>query len=292
MEGDTVSKQNRESFIVFISPAGTTEMLARTIETSLIARGESCTLCNLGTRPLNTDAIVSALSSDRETLLFVGSPVYSSHAVPTVTRFIDQLPAVKNSRAIPFVTWGGATSGVALHEMGEKLLDRGFTLAGAAKVMAVHSLMWTLPDPVGIGRPNADDLNQVAQLVSKVIDNVDAGSTQQLSIDALNYQPAEHVPEMLQLSVAKAKTILPARHVDPERCTLCGYCRDNCPASAIKLDPLPVFLPDCFICYNCVRLCPEKAIAADLEPVYDRIRSRVAHYAEKPDTELFFPPAK
>ncbi len=289
MEGNTVSKQYRQSFVVYIYPTGTTEMLAKTIETSLVARGESCTLCNLGTKPLNTEDIVSALSSDIETLLFIGSPVYSSHAVPTVTRFIDQLPAAKNCRAIPFVTWGGATSGVALHEMGEKLLDRGFILAGAAKVMAVHSLMWQLPDPVGVGRPNADDLGQVAQLVSEVIDNADAGCTQQLSIEALNYQPAEHVPEMLQLSVTKAKTILPSRQVDPERCTLCGYCRDNCPASAIKLDPLPVFLPDCFICYNCVRLCPEKAISADLEPVYDRIRARVTHYAEKPDTELFFP---
>jgi ferredoxin len=264
-------------------------MVAKTIETSLTARGEACTLCNLGTKPLNTGDISSALAGDIETLLFVGTPVYSSHAVPTVIKFIEQLPAVRNSLAIPFVTWGGATSGVSLYEMGEKLLDKGFMLAGAAKVMAVHSLMWQLPDPIGAGRPNADDLDQVALLVSDVIDKVDTGSTQQLSIDVLNYQPAEHVPEMLQLSVAKAKTILPPRKVDPERCTLCGYCRDNCPASAIELNPLPVFMPDCFICYNCVRLCPEKAISADLEPVYERIRSRVTHYAETPDTEIFRP---
>jgi len=285
-----MSEQYRQYFIVYISPAGTTEMVARTIEASLMARGESCTLYNLGTKPHTSADISSVLASDIETMLFIGSPVYSSHAVPTVINFIDQLPAVKNSRVIPFVTWGGATSGVALHEMGEKLLDRGFALAGAAKVMAVHSLMWSLPDPVGVGRPNTDDLDQVAQLVSDVIDNADAGCTQQLSIEALNYQPAEHVPEMLQLSVAKAKTILPSRQVDPERCTLCGYCRDNCPASAIELNPLPVFLPDCFICYNCVRLCPEKAISADLDPVYERIRSRVTHYAETPDTEIFRSP--
>jgi len=282
-----MSEQYRQSFIVYISPAGTTEMVAKTIEKSLISRKESCTLCNLGKKPLNTDDIISVLASDIETLLFVGSPVYSSHAVPTVTNFIDQFPAVKNSRAIPFVTWGGATSGVALHEMGKKLIDRGFVLAGAAKVLAVHSLMWPLSDPIGVGHPNINDLDQVAQLVSDVIDNADAGCIQHLSIEALNYQPAEHVPEMLQLSVAKAKTILPPRQVDPERCTLCGFCRDNCPASAIELNPLPVFLPDCFICYNCVRLCPEKAISADLDPVYERIRSRVTHYAETPDTEIF-----
>ena len=284
-----MSEQHRQSFIVYISPAGTTEAVARTIETRLTALGESCTACNLGKKPSSPADIRSALAGNTETLLFVGSPVYSSHAVPTIISFIDQLPAVKNSWSVPFVTWGGATSGVALHEMGERLLSRGVALAGAAKVMAVHSLMWQLPDPVGAGRPNDDDLNQVVLLVSDVIKNVDAGSTPQLSIDRLNYQPAEHVPEMLQLSVAKAKTILPPRQVDPERCNLCGYCRDNCPVSAIELNPLPVFLPACFICFNCVRLCPENAISVDLEPVYERIRSRATHYAESPATEVFRP---
>jgi len=283
-----MSQQKRHSFIVFISPAGTTEMVAETIATSLAALGESCTLCNLGTQSSKPD-VVSALTGDTETLLFVGSPVYSSHAVPTIISFIDQLPAVKNSLAVPFVTWGGATSGVALHEMGERLISRGFALAGAAKVMAVHSLMWQLPDPVGAGRPNDDDLSRVASLVSAVIKNADPGSTPQMSIDRLHYQPAEHVPEMLQLSVAKAKTILPPRQIDPERCTLCGYCRDNCPAAAIELNPLPVFLPDCFICCNCVRLCPEAAISLDMEPIYERIRERVTHYAESPPTEVFLP---
>lgn len=284
-----MSEYRRHSFIVYISPAGTTETVAQTIEARLKTLGESSTTWNLGTKMPRPAGMHALLAGESETLLFVGSPVYSSHAVPAITSFINGLPAVKNSRAVPFVTWGGATSGVALHEMGKSLLGRGFSLAGAAKVMAVHSLMWQLPDPVGAGRPNDDDLKQVALLVSKVITNVNAGSAPQLSIDRLNYQPAQHVPEMLQLSVAKAKTILPHRKVDPERCSLCGYCRDNCPASAIELHPLPVFLPDCFICFNCVRLCPEHAISVDMQPVYQRILSRVTYYAESPATEVFLP---
>jgi len=282
-----MSEKGRHSFIVYISPAGTTEKVAGTIEKTLLDHGEVCTVCNLGKNPVETGEIHAALTDDTETLLFVGSPVYSSHAVPAVIRFVDQLPAVKNSRAVPFVTWGGATSGVALHETGERLIRRGFVLAGAAKVMAVHSLMWQLPDPVGAGRPNDDDLNRVAAMVSGVLEKLEAGKAPALSIDRLNYQLPEHLPEMQQLSVAKAKTILPPRRVDPQRCTLCGFCRDNCPAAAIELNPLPVFLPDCFICYNCVRLCPENAISADMAPVHERIRSRVEHYAETPETEIF-----
>ncbi len=284
-----MTEQGRHSFIVYISPAGTTEAVAQTIATRLKAFGESCTVWNLGTKTSRPASIHSLLAGNSETLLFVGSPVYSSHTVPTIISFIDQLPMVKNSWAVPFVTWGGATSGVALHEMGKSLLGRGFALAGAAKVMAVHSLMWQLNDPVGSGRPNDDDLKLVELLVSKVITNVNAGSAPHLPIDRLNYQPAKHVPEMLQLSVAKAKTILPPREVDPERCTFCGYCRDNCPASAIEFNPLPVFLQNCFICFNCVRLCPENAISVDMEPVYERILSRVTYYAESPATEVFLP---
>jgi NAD-dependent dihydropyrimidine dehydrogenase PreA subunit len=289
MKGPAMSENRRHSFIVYISPAGTTEMVAQTIESTLTALEESFTACNLGKKPSGIADMHRALAGDSETLLFIGSPVYSSHAVPLIISFIDALPLVTNSRAIPFVTWGGATSGVALYEMGQRLINRGFALAGAAKVMAVHSLMWKLPDPLGAGRPDSDDLSHVKQLVSDVIKNTDDRTAPTLSLDCLNYQPAEHVTEMMQLSVAKAKTILPSRQVHPERCTQCGYCADNCPASALKLDPLPVFLPDCFICFNCVRLCPEKAITVNMDPVYERILDRVAHYAESPPTEIFRP---
>lgn len=52
---------------------------------------------------------------------------------------------------VPFVTWGGACSGISLYEMGKELLNKRFTVLGAAKILAVHSLMWQLENPLGKG---------------------------------------------------------------------------------------------------------------------------------------------
>lgn len=49
---------------------------------------------------------------------------------------------------------------------------------------------------------------------------------------------------------------------DPDACTACGTCVDQCPVSALTMeDNLPVVDADtCITCFCCQELCPEKAI--------------------------------
>ena len=49
---------------------------------------------------------------------------------------------------------------------------------------------------------------------------------------------------------------------DPEACTGCGTCVDNCPVSALSMPAeLPIVDPDkCIVCFCCQEMCPEKAI--------------------------------
>jgi ferredoxin len=49
---------------------------------------------------------------------------------------------------------------------------------------------------------------------------------------------------------------------DPELCTGCGTCIDQCPVSALSMiDHIPRVNPDtCIICFCCQEICPEKAI--------------------------------
>lgn len=54
--------------------------------------------------------------------------------VPPVEHFISSLPDQSENFAVPFVTWGAVNSGVALHEMGVMLINKGFAILGAAKV--------------------------------------------------------------------------------------------------------------------------------------------------------------
>jgi uncharacterized protein (DUF362 family)/NAD-dependent dihydropyrimidine dehydrogenase PreA subunit len=51
--------------------------------------------------------------------------------------------------------------------------------------------------------------------------------------------------------------------VDPELCTACGTCIDQCPVSALSMDgDIPKVDADtCITCFCCQEMCPEKAIA-------------------------------
>jgi ferredoxin len=50
---------------------------------------------------------------------------------------------------------------------------------------------------------------------------------------------------------------------DESRCTGCGTCVDQCPASALSMeDALPRVDPEaCIGCFCCQELCPERAMA-------------------------------
>ena len=52
-------------------------------------------------------------------------------------------------------------------------------------------------------------------------------------------------------------------HADPELCTGCGTCVDQCPVSALSMgDRFPEVDDDtCITCFCCQEMCPEKAIA-------------------------------
>jgi NAD-dependent dihydropyrimidine dehydrogenase PreA subunit len=49
---------------------------------------------------------------------------------------------------------------------------------------------------------------------------------------------------------------------DPDLCTACGTCIDQCPVSALSMDDrIPIVDADtCITCFCCQEMCPEKAI--------------------------------
>ena len=112
--------------------------------------------------------------------LFIGSPVYASHAVPAVMDFITSLPAGTGCCSVPFVTWGAVTSGMALSEMAEALAAKGYPAMAAAKIVAEHSLLWQSDNPLGKGRPDADDDRSVRDMVKKVVAAAGCRSAQHL----------------------------------------------------------------------------------------------------------------
>ena len=279
-----------KAFIFYCSPAGTTAHVAAVIEKTLAGYDRQVTVCTLGKEDGKAAEIIQEIKeTPGRVCIFIGSPVYSSHALPLIIDFIDRLPQRRQAYAVPFATWGGATSGLALEEMGKALHERGYGLIGAAKIMTVHSLMWETDNPVGAGHPDAEDDRMIENLATAIERNLQLPEPLELSGRELSYQPESAAAEMRKLNLKIARGVLPPRVVNQDLCTQCGVCVDQCPVAALTLEPYPVYADHCILCFNCMRGCPEKAIEADLTPIHERVWKRAENYQEVPLSALFLP---
>jgi len=276
-----------KAFVVYFSPAGTTRHVAGTIVTALSAGGTPVVSYDLG-KQVDYSSVLSQINEAKDSIcLYIGSPVYACHAVPQVMDFIARLPEKNVASAVPFVTWGAVSSGIALYEMAQTLNSKGYRVVGGAKVLAVHSFMLEHPDPLGKGRPDAKDDAMIKDLVAHVEKKLSAHPAEPLPMSALAYQPQEAHNGMEQISLEAAKPQLPQLSVDRERCTQCGICAEECPAAAITCSPYPEFGPRCVVCYTCVRVCPEKAIPTDISPMADFVKAKANEMGETPETKIF-----
>ncbi|HSQ83188.1 MAG TPA: EFR1 family ferrodoxin [Desulfobacterales bacterium] len=282
--------KKKKGFIVYFSPAGSTRHVAEVIEKQFLTLGAEVSSFDLAECSKDVATVISHQmeASNGKSCLFVGSPVYVSHAVPPVMEFIAELKEDIGAFAVPFVTWGGACSGISLYEMGKELIGRGFTLLGAAKILALHSLMWKLDDPLGKGHPDADDDRMVAELVNHVNQQTQVDSSKGIKLSDLAYQTRENHKEMEKISLQTAKAHMPERTIDTERCNQCEVCSDVCPADAVTFTPYPEFEDGCVFCFTCMKECPEKAINVDLSGIWQRIRDRAAFFSERPYTQVFY----
>ncbi|MGB2689844.1 MAG: 4Fe-4S binding protein, partial [Desulfobacterales bacterium] len=153
---------------------------------------------------------------------------------------------------------------------------------------AVHSLMWQLEDPLGKGRPDADDDRLVEELVNHINQKLCEDNPKGIKLSDLAYQTKENHAEMEKISLQTAKAHMPQRIIDTERCNQCLVCSDVCPADAVTFTPYPEFGDGCVFCFNCMNKCPEEAINADLSEIWQRIKDRAAFFSERPYSQIFF----
>ncbi|MBU2497598.1 MAG: EFR1 family ferrodoxin [Proteobacteria bacterium] len=278
----------RKALIVFFSPSGSTQHVADMIEKKIRSLEISVTTIDLGREEDIPFLLPQLLDAKDNICLFIASPVYASHPAPPVMEFISVLPKAEKGFSVPFVTWGGVTSGIALYRMGKALQEKGYALLGAAKVLARHSIMWACEAPLGENHPDADDDRMIEDLVERVNLKLKSGYETGLPLSVLAYQKEEVHAEMASRPFESLRQNFPPRQVDESRCNQCGVRRDQCPVQAISFDPYPVFGSSCVQCLNCVRLCPEKAVTTDLEPRIERIRARAKRFEERPLTGIFF----
>jgi ferredoxin len=273
--------------IATCSPAGSTRTVGRLLAQACLDQGMECMQLDLG-RPAAGDRLAELVGTkDACDCLFIGCPVYANRALPSVLKAIEALPTNDAVAAIPFVTWGCVSSGIALHELGQALCTAELRLMAAATVPTPHSLTWRAPKPTGHQHPNRLDRQRLRDLVLTITARLNSGSGQHLSLAALAYQPPEVHAAMAGVGIEALASRMPGKTVHAALCSGCGTCVEACPVQAISLDCGPLLASHCIHCFNCVRLCPEGAIVADVDALCQRVQDRAKQATEANETRIF-----
>jgi ferredoxin/flavodoxin len=281
-------QKKQKHCVVYCSPGGSTRHVAHIIVSQLQLLGCQVEVCELWQNYGNEQNLCQQILHANPQCLWCGTPVYALHAVPPVQKFLENLYGIDHEVfAVPFVTWGGVTSGMALFEMASALISQGMSILGAAKVLALHSSMWQVSNPFGQGHPDEEDDRYIKDLVSHVVTQLDEQQPQTLSVDRLDYQIDWVREQAKEIRLAKVKSIHPGFHLDQEACTQCGTCAENCPVNAISLIPYPEIGTECILCNNCVRTCPEGAFSVDLSGTLERIQTMAKKIHETPSSQIF-----
>jgi len=268
--------------IIVFSATGNTSKVAEMLEKALIAR-----TAEVRTLEMNRVDIFTGAGRMREFLeenalphdcICIGGPVYAGHLQRQVKNIIRALPPPGGKwgkAAIPFVTWGGISSGVALEESARLLGQSGRTPVLGMKIAGRHSLARQYAVKLNDGKPGSEALPFIEELAERIMAlDIEAPDSLKDISAQLSYQSmATRILDGFIFNEAGLKPVFhPGTKVRPDRCKGCGLCVERCPVqrrvmvngrSAEKKRGA-----GCIHCGECFNCCPSAAItfpAARLE---------------------------
>lgn len=242
--------------LVYFSQTGNTLKIAEAMADALRGEGHTVTLM-----PMQR-----IVASDIEgcDVLGVGSPVFESQIpTPVGTWLRSGLPDLGGKPAFVFAT-SVASTGSMLHQLTKAVRARGATVIGGFMGRGTNhhpcpSLSGRMP-----GRPNETDIERARAFALAVARHVGSGTTGPMPEsrpDALKATFGFYQTVGLIVKPFLLRILLHKPAVDRTRCTTCGLCAEECPMSAITLDPYPVIGGSCIRCYHCQNGCPEEAMS-------------------------------
>jgi len=274
----------KKALIAYMSPAGSTADVADLLKKTLESYGIQVTMIEIGRE--KTYEIVNSFKRE-ESALFIGSPVYVNRPLPQILEFIEFLSEDSFSMIVPFVTWGGVTSGIALYEMASLINKNKKNVAGALKIPASHSMILDSEKDPGAGHPDVNDKNKIKEFVKLFLEKMKHEKISSIEADKLLILSSEQLEAMMQTDIYKAGKNMPDKLVSQTLCTTCGMCGEICSVGAIEMNPYPEFKDNCIFCFKCVKECPEEAILCDLESVESRIIERRKLFSEELDAVYY-----
>ncbi len=206
---------------------------------------------------LTPDEVVR-LVTECDTVGF-GYPIYGSDVPVPMKRFVHRLPTVRGKRCFVFCTqwlWSGDGARVGATQ----LIPKGFdVLWGEHFLMPNNVCVGVIPLPFTNERRKLDAiLGRTSRRIERFVERIASGrpfrrgfNPMSQLLGAMQRVPFQKIQGRLQNDI----------RVDPERCTLCGYCERVCPSgNLISVGESITTRNRCVLCMRCYNFCPESAI--------------------------------
>ncbi|SNT30634.1 4Fe-4S dicluster domain-containing protein [Anaerovirgula multivorans] len=290
-----------KSAIIVFSPSGNTIQVGELLKVALEQNSINTQLINIAGKEnyfLTEDKQVFLQEIVKEhDILFIGSPVYAHHLQYHVKDLIVSLPKPVNGWgkiAVPFITYGGINSGIALDEAGKLLRKSGRKVLAGLKVSSSHRMTRAfMKEEYNKNQPEDKTISFIEELIKRV-KSVDMNSINDCS-KHLKYQ---NIKMYLKAKIIFREKVwhekrYPKVVIDNDKCIKCGKCINVCPVCHLKQNNDKSIERNintqCIHCFNCILKCPLKAISpiGDLEKAKSFIESMIKKAKEDPGTCLY-----
>lgn len=287
--------------IIEFSPSGNTNRVGELLKATFERNGINVQLVNITGNEeyflMNKKQNFLRETIKEHDILFIGGPVYAHHLQYHVKELIENLPKPINSLgkiAIPFVTYGGISSGISLDEAATLLRKSGREVLAGMKVSSSHRMTRAfMKEEYNKDQPESKLISTIDELVRR-INSSDLDSLKDNS-KHLKYQNLETY--LKSYFIFKEKVWHEKRYpkvvIDYNRCVKCGKCVKVCPVCHLGQNEEKAIIKNmnsgCIHCFNCILECPQKAITlvGDLEKAKSFMEKMIKKGNEVPSTCLY-----
>ena len=185
--------------------------------------------------------------------------------------------------AVPVAVFGNRSYDNALMELRNELEAHGFHTVAGAGVPTEH----VFSDKLAPGRPNADDLAELAGFGRKIGEKVARLADIPTPIAVKGEDPVGPYYTPLGTDGKPAKFLKATPKTDPDKCNKCGLCATVCPVGSIPADAPDTCAGICIKCHACIKVCPTGAKYLDDPAFLSHVAMLEQNYTRPTQAEWF-----
>lgn len=286
--------------IITFSPSGNTEKVGEQLKKGLLSQGIDVQYLNITGnneyfKSTNKELFLESVVKPHD-LLIIGSPVYAHHLQYHIQDLISILPKPNykwSEAVIPFVTYGGISSGIALEEAGKLFLQRGRKTIFGAKICMSHKMTRAFLDK----EYDCSNSKSVNDTINKIVIKIS-------EFDKCNIvDKSKKLAYKSRIDFIKANVIFdekkwhakryPSVLIHDNKCSRCLACVKDCPVGHLTIEKSNKVVKskhhDCIHCFNCVVACKENAVylKGDLEKAKQFMDKMTTKEKENPSSYIF-----